>query len=440
MADAIRALAIDAVEQAKSGHPGMPMGMADVATVLLTRFLKFDAADPRWPDRDRFVLSAGHGSMLLYALLHLTGHAGMGIEEMQRFRQLHSPAAGHPGIRRASGDRDHHRPARPGHRHRGRHGAGRAHAGRALRQVAGRPPHLGDRLATATCRRASATRPPRLAGHLQLEKLTRPLGRQPHLDRRRHRAVLHRRRAEALLGLWLGGAAGGRARPRAGRRGAVLGDAHPQADADRLPHHHRLRRADQGRHRRRATAARSAATEAAAAKSALGWNHPPFEVPDGLRERWEAAGRRGAGTRRSWLKRLATPPAARRVRARHRRQAAGSLARAAGRAARHASPRSKPKLATRIAVAAALEALVPAVPEMVGGSADLTGSNNTNVKGIPAITPGQFRRPLHPLRRARARHGRGDERHGAAWRRHPLFRHLPGLQPTTCARPSAWPR
>ena len=88
MADAIRALAIDAVEAAKSGHPGLPMGMADVATALWTRFLKFDAADPRWPDRDRFVLSAGHGSMLLYALLHLTGQAGMGIEDIKRFRQL----------------------------------------------------------------------------------------------------------------------------------------------------------------------------------------------------------------------------------------------------------------------------------------------------------------------------------------------------------------
>ena len=96
MANAIRALAIDAVEAAKSGHPGMPMGMADVATMLWTRFLKFDAADPRWPDRDRFILSAGHGSMLLYALLHLTGQEGMSIEDIKRFRQLHSPAAGHP--------------------------------------------------------------------------------------------------------------------------------------------------------------------------------------------------------------------------------------------------------------------------------------------------------------------------------------------------------
>ncbi|MDB5369661.1 MAG: tkt, partial [Roseomonas sp.] len=98
MADAIRVLAIDAVEQAKSGHPGMPMGMADAATVLFSKYLKYDAADPRWADRDRFVLSAGHGSMLLYAWLHLSGHAGIGIDDLKKFRQLHSVAAGHPEL------------------------------------------------------------------------------------------------------------------------------------------------------------------------------------------------------------------------------------------------------------------------------------------------------------------------------------------------------
>src|SRR5256886_14129735 len=96
MANAIRALAMDAVEQAKSGHPGLPMGAADVATVLFTRFLKFDAADPAWPDRDRFVLSAGHGSMLIYALLHLLGYEKMTIEEIKRFRQFGSITPGHP--------------------------------------------------------------------------------------------------------------------------------------------------------------------------------------------------------------------------------------------------------------------------------------------------------------------------------------------------------
>src|SRR3954451_8211404 len=96
MANAIRALAMDAVEKAKSGHPGMPMGMADVATVLFTRYLKYDPADPHWPDRDRFVLSAGHGSMLLYALLYLTGYPEMTLDQLKHFRQLHSKTPGHP--------------------------------------------------------------------------------------------------------------------------------------------------------------------------------------------------------------------------------------------------------------------------------------------------------------------------------------------------------
>src|SRR4030081_2432468 len=103
MANAIRFLAIDAVEKAKSGHPGMPMGMADVATVLFSRFLKFDPSDPAWPDRDRFVLSAGHGSMLLYALLYLTGYDGITLEDIKRFRQWGSPCAGHPEYGHAPG-------------------------------------------------------------------------------------------------------------------------------------------------------------------------------------------------------------------------------------------------------------------------------------------------------------------------------------------------
>ncbi len=103
MANAIRALAMDAVEAAKSGHPGMPMGMADAATVLFTRHLKFDAANPDWPDRDRFVLSAGHGSMLLYALLYLTGYPGITLDDIKRFRQLGSPCAGHPEYGHAPG-------------------------------------------------------------------------------------------------------------------------------------------------------------------------------------------------------------------------------------------------------------------------------------------------------------------------------------------------
>jgi transketolase len=103
MANAIRALAMDAVQKADSGHPGMPMGMADVATALFTRFLKFDPTHPDWPDRDRFVLSAGHGSMLLYALLYLTGYPGMDIEQLKAFRQLGSRTPGHPEYGHAPG-------------------------------------------------------------------------------------------------------------------------------------------------------------------------------------------------------------------------------------------------------------------------------------------------------------------------------------------------
>src|SRR3989337_3360488 len=116
MANAIRALAMDAVQKADSGHPGMPMGMADVATVLFTRFLKFDAAHPAWPDRDRFVLSAGHGSMLLYALLYLTGYKEMDLEQLRRFRQLGSRPPGHPQKRHPPRHPKTTRPPRPTHR------------------------------------------------------------------------------------------------------------------------------------------------------------------------------------------------------------------------------------------------------------------------------------------------------------------------------------
>ncbi len=118
MANAIRFLAADAVQKANSGHPGMPMGMADVATVLFSHFLKFDPSSPDWQDRDRFVLSAGHGSMLLYALLHLTGYAGMTIDELKNFRQLGSKTAGHPEYGHAPGSRWQDRPVGPAHRRR----------------------------------------------------------------------------------------------------------------------------------------------------------------------------------------------------------------------------------------------------------------------------------------------------------------------------------
>ena len=132
MADAIRVLSMDAVHKARSGHQGMPMGMADVATVLWSKFLKFDAARPDWADRDRFVLSAGHGSMLIYALLHLTGSKAVTMQADRGFPPVGLGDPGPPGIRPYARRRDHHRPAGPGPGHGGRHGHGRASPGLAL--------------------------------------------------------------------------------------------------------------------------------------------------------------------------------------------------------------------------------------------------------------------------------------------------------------------
>ena len=184
MANAVRALAMDAVETAKSGHPGMPMGMADVAAVLFNRFIKLDPADPDWPDRDRFVLSAGHGSMLLYALHHLLGYADMGIDQLRAFRQLGSRTAGHPEYGHAPGIEVTTGPLGPGHRHRGRHGAGRAAAGGALRRRPARPLHLCRRRRRLPDGRhqPGGDRPRRAPAARQAD---RALGRQPDHHRRR---------------------------------------------------------------------------------------------------------------------------------------------------------------------------------------------------------------------------------------------------------------
>ncbi len=231
LANAIRALSMDAVQQANSGHPGMPMGMADIAEVLWRDFLKHNPGNPAWCDRDRFVLSNGHGSMLLYSLLHLTGYP-LSIEELKRFRQLGSHTPGPPGARPQARHRDDHRPARPGARQRGRHGACRAHPRRAVQPAglhAGRPPHLrvprrrlpdGGHLARGVLARRHAR--PRQADLL--------LRRQRHLDRRQGAGLVHRRHAEALRGLRLAGDPR-RRRPR--RRGHPPRD--PQGRAARRP-------------------------------------------------------------------------------------------------------------------------------------------------------------------------------------------------------------
>jgi transketolase len=387
MADAVRALAIDAVEAAKSGHPGMPMGMADAATVLFTRFLKYDAADPRWADRDRFVLSAGHGSMLLYALVHLTGQTGMGVEELRRFRQLHSPAAGHPEFGEHPGIETTTGPLGQGLAN----AVGMALAERLMAARFGRSlvDHRtwvlasdGDLMEGISHEAAS------LAGHLRLDKLTvlwddNAISIDGGTDLSVSDDQLRRFQAygwavkrvdghdHAEVAAALSWATRNR-RPTLIACRTIIGFAAPTKAGTAASHGAPLGK-----------------DEAAAAKSALGWNHPPFEVPDGLRERWEAAGRRGGGARRSWLKRLANHP----QREEFERAIAGRLPESwheALAALRAKQAEERPKLATRVASQRALEALVPAVPELVGGSADLTGSNNTQVKGQAAVVPGNF--------------------------------------------------
>ncbi len=387
MADAIRALAIDAVETAKSGHPGLPMGMADVATVLWTRFLKYDAADPRWPDRDRFVLSAGHGSMLLYALLHLTGFDGMEIADLKRFRQLHSPAAGHPeygahpAIETTTGPL----------------GQGVATAvGMALaeRMMAARfGKSLVDHRTWVICSDGDlmegiSHEAIGLAGHLRLGKLTL-LWDNNHISIDGNTALA---RSEDTLKRFA--AAGWATRAVDGHDPAQVAAALSFAVRSKKPTLIACRTIiGFGAPNKAGTAAAHGAplgaAEAAAAKAALGWTAPPFTIPGDLALAWHEAGSRGAGVRRGWLKRLA----------RHAQRAEFDRALSARMpedwhqtvaALKQTIIDTKPKLATRAASQMALDALVPAMPDLVGGSADLTGSNLTFVAGMGTVAPGAY--------------------------------------------------
>ena len=387
MADAIRALAIDAVQKANSGHPGMPMGMADVATALWTRFHKFDAADPRWPDRDRFVLSGGHGSMLLYALLHLTGHAGMGIEDLKNFRQLHSPAAGHPEYGEHPAIETTTGPLGQGLAT----AVGMALAERLLAARFGKS--LVDHRTWVTCgdgdlMEGISQEAISIAGHLKLNKLTVlwddnaisidgdvALSSSEDQVKRFAAAGWATKKVDGhdLAQIAAAIAAAMRStKPTLIACKTIIGFSAPTKAGTAASH-----------------GAPLGADEAQAAKAAMGWNHAAFEVPEGVADAWREAGSRGASARRAWLKRLAHHP----MRAEFERVMAGKLPEnfhEAVAALRADIAEKKPKLATRQSSQKALEALVPAVPEMIGGSADLTGSNLTLVKGMGFVTPGNF--------------------------------------------------
>ncbi|AXC49625.1 transketolase [Paracoccus suum] len=376
LATAIRALAMDAVQAANSGHPGMPMGMADVATVLFRDHLKFDAAAPNWFDRDRFILSAGHGSMLLYSLLHLTGYEQMTLDQLRNFRQLGSITAGHPEYRHAEGVEMTTGPLGQGFAT----AVGFAIAEEKMRAEFGADlcDHRtwvisGDGCLMEGISQEALT----LAGRLRLGKLI----------------VLWDDNKITIDGrVALSDATDQKARFEASGWRVLECDGHDPADIATA-----LNKAikDDGRpvlvdcrtfigygaSKQDTSGVHGSplgAEEIVKVRGAYGWEHPDFVVPDDLREAWLQIGAKGRSAREAWNARVDALPADQRTAFARRVSGETSDALAPAIAAVKAKALAdKPKLATRKASEMVLEAVNAAIPETVGGSADLTGSNNT---------------------------------------------------------------
>jgi transketolase len=389
MANAIRALAMDAVQAANSGHPGAPMGMADIATVLFTRHLKFDPANPQWPDRDRFVLSNGHASMLLYAVLYLTGYADMTIEEIKNFRQLGSRTPGHPEYGHAAGVETTTGPL----------GQGLANAvGMALaeRMMAAR---FGDGMVDhftyvfvgdGCLMEGISHEAISLAGHLRLSRLivlfddngisidgstdlsvsddqvarfaasgwdvAQVDGHDPDAIDQAITAAKQTGRPSLIACRTVIGYGAPNKQGTAGTHGAPLGD-----------------------------------DEVAAARDQLGWPYPPFDVPEPVLDGWRAAGHAGAAARAAWDETLAALDDG--TRKSFEQVLSGGLpgdTAAVVNAHKRQLSADAPKWATRKASQEALEVLTELIPAMVGGSADLTGSNNTKTAATEPVSASDF--------------------------------------------------
>ncbi|MBV9427249.1 MAG: transketolase [Bradyrhizobiaceae bacterium] len=389
MANAIRALAMDAVEQAKSGHPGLPMGAADIATVLFGRFLKFDPADPRWPDRDRFVLSAGHGSMLIYAVLHLLGYP-VSIEEIKRFRQLGSITPGHPEHGHTPGVETTTGPLGQGLAN----AVGMAIAERHLAACFGESvvDHRTYVLASdGDLMEGISHEAIALAGHLKLAKLIvlyddngisidGPVALSDSVDQvARFKAAgwvasrIDGHDPEAIAAALT--AARGNDRPTMIACRTTIGFGAPTKAGTEKAHGSPL-----------------GAAEIEAARKALGWSEPPFVIPADIREAWQQAGLRSQPAHAAWKERVAA--LAPDVRAEFARRLHGDAAEsrlgATVRELKQKLAASPQEVATRRASEIALESLVPALPELLGGSADLTGSNNTRPKGMTILTASDY--------------------------------------------------
>jgi len=387
MANAIRFLSADAVQRANSGHPGMPMGMADAATVLFTRFLKFDASDPQWPDRDRFVLSAGHGSMLLYSLLHLTGYAGMTMSELENFRQLGSKTAGHPEYGHAPGIETTTGPL----------GQGIATAvGMALAERLHNA-RFGDTLvdhhtyviAGDGCLMEGISHEAiSMAGHLKLGKLIVLWDdNRISIDGGTDLSVSDDQMARFTASGWDVQAVDGHDPDAvAAALEKARGTQTPSMIACRtiIGYGAPNKQGTSGTH-----GAPLGDDELALAREKMGWPHAPFTVPADVLNAWRAAGNRGAEARAGWQGRLDGA----KNKAEFERGVAGKLPEGWKQAVldyKKAVVEEAPKWATRQASGKFLDLLCAAVPELIGGSADLTGSVNTKAKGLEPVTADDF--------------------------------------------------
>jgi transketolase len=372
LATAIRVLAMDGVEAANSGHPGMPMGMADVATVLFRDVLKFDASAPGWADRDRFILSAGHGSMLLYALLHLAGYARPTMGDLRNFRQLHSPCAGHPENFELAGAEATTGPLGQGLAM----AVGFAMAERHLNAVFGDDlvDHSTWVIAGDGCLMEGINHEAiGLAGHLGLGRLNVLWDdNRITID-----GAVSLSSSEDVAARYA--ATGWHVTRCDGHDFADIRRAMDEARADPRPSLIACRtRIGQGAPNKadshKVHGSPLGADEVAATRVALGWDLPPFELPDDVRDAWAAIGRRGGAERGAWEQRFASHS----HRAEFQRRMAGDLPDGFSLQGHIDALLAAPqKIATRKASEIALDAINPQLPETIGGSADLTGSNNT---------------------------------------------------------------
>ncbi|MBI1392464.1 MAG: transketolase [Alphaproteobacteria bacterium] len=379
MANAIRALSMDAVEKANSGHPGMPMGMADVATVLFSKFLKFDATAPEWPDRDRFILSAGHGSMLIYSLAYLLGYDGMDIDQLKNFRQLGAKTAGHPEFGHAPAVETTTGPLGQGLAN----AVGFAMAEAHLAAVFGAElvDHKTYVIAGDGCLMEGISQEAiSLAGRQKLGKLI-VLWDDNDITIDGKVSM-----ADATDQLARFEASGWRAQRIDGHDPTAIENAIDSAqDSDRPILIACRTTIGKGADAKAGTAKAHGSplgqAEIAAARRNLDWPYAPFEVPNDILEAWREAGARGASHRRAWEARLSASGAGEEFR---RRMAPIDPKRVDAALARAKSAiRETPKaMATRVASQHALEAFTAEIPQMLGGSADLTGSNNTKTERL----------------------------------------------------------